>query len=128
MRSEPNARVLAWLDKQSALDLQITAITVAELKYGIARLPNGKRKAGLQAGIEMLLANELADRVLPFDEHSANHYATLVAGRERSGRPISSADAQIAAICRSRDALLATGNVKDFDATGISIIDPWLAT
>lgn len=128
MRSEPNARVLAWLDKQSAHDLQITAITVAELKYGIARLPNGKRKAGLQAGIKMLLANELADRVLPFDEHSANHYATLVAGRERSGRPISSADAQIAAICRSRDALLATGNVKDFDATGISIIDPWLAT
>jgi predicted nucleic acid-binding protein len=74
-----------------------------------------------------MLDGELAGKVLAFDNNSARRYAALVDAREAQGRPISSADAQIAAICHSCDAVLATRNGKDFEATGVSVIDPWAA-
>lgn len=127
MRADPDENVLAWLDSQNVPDLQTTAITIAELLYGVARLPHGRRKSGLRGAIETMLEGELAGKVLPFDDISAHRYSLLVAEREAQGRPISSADAQIAAICHSRDAMLATRNVKDFEGTGVPVIDPWIA-
>jgi toxin FitB len=127
MRANPDENVLAWLDSQSSLDLHTTAITVAELLYGVARLAHGRRKAALRGAIESMLDGELAGRVLPFDGDSARRYAVLVAECEAHGRPISSADAQIAAICHAHDAALATRNGKDFEATGVAVIDPWSA-
>ena len=127
MRANPDENVLAWLDAQNMQDLQTTSITVAELFYGVARLPHGRRKSSLRGAIESMFEGELAGKVLPFDDHCARQYALLVAEREAKGRPISSADAQIAAICHSRDAALATRNGKDFEGTGIHVIDPWTA-
>jgi predicted nucleic acid-binding protein len=126
MRAQPNEAVLGWLDSQNAQDLRTTAVTVAELLYGIERLAEGRRKAGLRDAADAMLAGELAGRVIAFDENAARYYATLVAAREASGRPISAADAQIAAICRDREAVLATRNGKDFEGTGVTVIDPWL--
>ncbi|AMM13032.1 plasmid stabilization protein [Burkholderia sp. PAMC 28687] len=123
MRANPDENVLTWLDSQYAHDLHITSITVSELLYGVARLAHGKRKTALRGAIESMLDGELAGKVLAFDETAARCYAILVA----QGRPISSADAQIAAICHSRDAVLATRNGKDFEATGVAVIDPWTA-
>jgi toxin FitB len=127
-RARPNEKVLAWLDAQNSQDLQTTAITVAELLYGIQRLPNGRRKTGLREAIDSMLADELAGKVLAFDDSAARQYTTLVTARETAGRPIGAADAQIAAICRNHNAALATRNGRDFDATGITLIDPWSAT
>jgi predicted nucleic acid-binding protein len=127
-RARPNETVLAWLDAQNSQDLQTTAITVAELLYGIQRLPNGRRKAGLRDAVDSMLANELSGKVLAFDDNAARQYATLVAARKTAGRPIGTSDAQIAAICRSHDAALATRNGKNFEATEICVIDPWNAT
>jgi hypothetical protein len=125
MRANPDENVMAWLDSQNSQDLHTTAITVAELLYGVARLAHGRRKTALRGAIESMLDGELAGRILPFDGDSARRYAMLVAEREAKGRPISSADAQIAAICHAHDAVLATRNGKDFEATGVPIIDPW---
>lgn len=122
MRPEPDMTVLAWAD--AAGKLHTTAITVAEVDYGIARLPEGRRRDRLT----MLAAAVFADFgevILPFDTHAAHQYAEIVAGRERGGRPIAIADAQIAAICASRQATLATRNTRDFDETGISLVNPW---
>jgi predicted nucleic acid-binding protein len=127
MRGNPDENVLAWLDAQNSQDLRTTAITVAELLYGVERLPHGRRKTALRGAIESMLDGELAGKVLAFDNNSARRYAALVAAREAQGRPISSADAQIAAICHSCDAVLATRNGKDFEATGVPVIDPWTA-
>jgi toxin FitB len=127
MRAKPDERVVAWLDAQNSQELKTTAITVAELLYGIQRLPNGRRKSGLRDAIDLLLADELAGKVLAFDDNAARQYSTLVAEREKAGRPVSAADAQIAAICRNHGAALATRNGKDFDATGVTVIDPWTA-
>jgi predicted nucleic acid-binding protein len=125
MRANPDENVLAWLDSQNSQDLHTTAITVAELLYGVARLAHGKRKTALRGAIESMLEGELAGKILPFDHHSARAYATLVAECDARGRPVSSADAQIAAICHVHDAMLATRNGKDFVATGVPVIDPW---
>ncbi len=67
------------------------------------------------------------DRVLPFDAKAARHYASLVAEREQAGTPISGFDAEIAAICRSRNAVLATRNTSDFTGLGLELVNPWEA-
>lgn len=122
MRDEPDRSVLAWADAVGRL--HTTAITLAEVDYGIARLPEGRRKTRLAAIAAEAFA-DFGDVILPFDAHAARRYAGIVAGRERRGHPISAADAQIAAICATREARLATRNTGDFDGTGVSLINPW---
>ncbi len=128
MRAAPAELVVAWVDGQSAVEVHLTAITVAELLYGVARLTDGQRKTELARRIEAMLSEDFDHRVLPFDETAAAHYADIVVRRERAGRPISTADAQIAATCRSHRAMLATRNIDDFADTGIEIADPWAPT
>jgi toxin FitB len=124
-RQVPNEQVLAWLDDQPADEAATTAVTVAEILYGVARLPEGRRKAGLAKAVRGMLDDDLRGRVEPFDATAAAHYAAIVSGRENGGRPISLADAQIASICRKLRATLATRNTRDFEGTGIEVIDPW---
>lgn len=124
-RALPDPRVLAWLDSLSPSEVVTTAVTAAELLYGTARLPPGRRRDALTAEVERLLAVELQNRVASFDLTAASQYADLVSKRERLGRPISVADAQIAAICRRLDVPLATRNTTDFEDTGVQLIDPW---
>ena len=106
-------------------ELRTTAITLAEVRYGIARLPDGRRKQVLLAAADEIFS-AFADQVLPVDTAAAEHYAVIASSRERAGKPIAGFDALIAAVCRSRGAALATRNVSDFDGTGLEIIDPWL--
>lgn len=127
VRRRPAARVVRWVDEQDAGALAITAVTVAELRYGVARLTDGARKAKLAAAVDALVREDFCGRVLPFDVAAAAHYAELVADRDRNGRPIGVSDGQIAAICRCHGAALATRDVLDFDATGIAVRDPWSA-
>lgn len=125
MRTDPVAKVVDWVDEHDVESLSMTAVTAAELLYGVARLPDGARKRELSFAVQALIRQDFAGRVLPFDADAAEHYAALVAQREGRGRPISAADAQIAAICRLRGATLATRNTRDFEETGIELVDPW---
>lgn len=124
MRAAPAPTVMAWLSEHPDNDLFTTAITVAEIRYGIARLPEGRRREALhQAATEVFAA--FPDQVLSFDLTSAGAYADVVAHRESLGNPIDGFDAQIAAICRVHAATLATRNTRDFAGTGIAVADPW---
>jgi predicted nucleic acid-binding protein len=125
IRPEPDAGVTEWLDSLDAATVATTAITAAELLYGVARLPAGRRKERLGEAIRGLIEEDFNGRVEPFDATAAVHYADLLSDRERAGRPISAADAQIAAICRKLRATLATRNTSDFEDTGIDLLDPW---
>lgn len=126
MRAAPSPVVLAWLGDFPGGELYTTAVTVAEIRYGIARLPEGRRREALhQAANEVFAA--FPQQVLPFDLVAANAYADVVAHRDAVGSPIDGFDAQIAAICRAHTATLATRNTKDFVETGIAIVDPWRA-
>ncbi len=95
------------------------------MRYGLALLPAGKRRSSLAAIMYGMLAEDFRDRILPFDSAAAVAFAEIAAGRRLAGRPISQADAQIAAIARSRGATVATRNVTDFDGCGLEIINPW---
>jgi predicted nucleic acid-binding protein len=124
-RQVPDPGVLSWLDSLEVSEVATTAVTAAELRYGVARLPDGYRKRELAVVIRGILAEDFHGRVLPFDERASARYADIVVGRERMGRPIGIADAQIAAICRDSGAILGTRNVADFEDTGIELINPW---
>jgi len=124
MRPEPAPAVLAWIQRSSGYGLYTTAVTIAEIRYGIARLPEGRRRQSLHQAADEIFA-AFPRQVLLFDLASASAYADIVASREKQGNPISGFDAQIAAICRSQAASLATRNTRDFVDTGISLLDPW---
>ncbi len=125
VRPVPHEGVLAWLDSLDATKTATTATTVAELLYGVARLPEGRRKQRLSEEVRAQIEDDLEGRVEPFDRVAAAHYADIVSQRDRAGRPIRVADAQIAAICRKHAATLATRNVADFEGTGIDLLNPW---
>lgn len=124
-RSAPNERVVAWLEACTD-EVSITAVTLAELLAGLERLPGGRRKAELTARVDAAIEPFRGTRsILAFDDASAAHYARILLAREAAGRPISTADAQIAAICLAHSATCATRNVKDFAHTGVDLLDPW---
>ncbi len=128
MRPEPSSAVVDWVDKLPAIDVFLTAITVAELLYGVRRLPDGRRRSRLAELVDEMLDEEFDGRIAAFDATAARHYAQLVSDRDQAGRPISMADGQIAAIARSYGAQIATRNVSDFDTTGVEIVNPWTNT
>jgi toxin FitB len=124
MKAAPRPGVVAWAVARPARDLVTTAITVAEVRYGLARLPRGRRRDALTAAADEVFA-ALPGAVLPFDADAAGAYAEVVVERDEAGRPISVLDAQIAAIARSRGAALATRNTADFDGLRLPLVDPW---
>ena len=124
MRPSPSQQVRAWVSAQAPGELCTTAITIAEIRYGLERLADGRRKQSLLAAATELFA-AFSEYIQPFDADAAIWYATITARRDRLGLPIDGFDAQIAAICRTRGAALATRNAKDFRETGIDVIDPW---
>jgi toxin FitB len=124
MRPEPDARVRQRVNGRRTDELGTTAITMAEIRHGIERLPDGRRKEGLLSAATDLFA-AFGDLVQPFDALAASWFGPVMVRRAGLGLPIEGFDAQIAAICWAREAALATRNVKDFLETGVDIIDPW---
>lgn len=126
MRTEPAQAVVSWVHAQQAATLCTSAVSVAEIRYGIERLPAGQRRTLLRTAADDVFS-AFTDQVLPFDATSARHYADIVVRRERSGAPISGFDAQIAAVCRTHRASLATRNTGDFADLGLDLVNPWTA-
>ena len=126
LRPSPSDQVLRWLAAQEPSAVYITAITQAEVLYGIEILPAGKRRARLAAAVDKIFSEEFSGRILPFDQEAARLFPQIVAGREAAGRPISQFDALIAAISCSRRAAIATRNTDDFQGCGIRIVNPWV--
>lgn len=125
MRPRPSLQVLEWIAGESLASLFTTAITEAELLYGIALLPHGRRCQSPRSNRHNILAEDFQGRILPFDSPAAREFADIAASRRRSGHPISDADARIAAIARSRGAAVATRHLKDFADCDLVLVDPW---
>jgi predicted nucleic acid-binding protein len=125
MKHKKSEVVRSWAAQQPVMSLFTTTITQAEILYGIAILPHGKRRDELTKAANRMFAEDFSRRVLPFDEAAAVAFANIAAQRRANGMAISEADAQIAAICYTRQATIATRNVSDFEGCGISIINPW---
>lgn len=124
MTSRTTSPALEWLQAQDARTLHLTAVTVAEITYGLDLLPAGRCRdelAGRWADWSVLLAS----RILPVGVTEAAIAGKVMAHRRSSGRPIAMPDALIAGVCTVRSAALATRNTRDFDDLGIDLVDPW---
>ncbi|WP_299616434.1 type II toxin-antitoxin system VapC family toxin [uncultured Tateyamaria sp.] len=127
LRPAPEPMVEHWLSAQDGLNVYLTSISEAELRYGLAIMGNGKRRAALVDAVDRILREDLAGRILPFDSAAAQSYATIAAARRSAGRPIAQADCQIASIAHTRGATVATRNTPDFEGCEIDLINPWTA-
>jgi hypothetical protein len=127
MRIEPHAAVMVWANRLHPDDVGITAMNEAEILHGLALLPMGRRRHALEERWERLVQALFSGRVFPFDRAAAHWYAALLRRRQRLGRPISTADALIAAIALSLGASLATRDTADFSDLGLMLINPWPA-
>ena len=127
-RREPNARVLDWIDAQALETLYLSAITVAELRAGIALMPAGKRRDGLHENLEKRLLPMFANRVLSFDMACTKAYAELLAKSRDAGLAVETADAFIAAVALANGFIVATRDTSPFEAAGLTVINPWDAS
>ena len=125
MQATPDVRVIEWLDRQAPESIWITSITLFESRLGLALLPEGRRRQALEASFELLLNEDLQNRVLVFDAAAALEAATLAAARQRTGRPVDLRDTQIAGIAAARRASIATRNLRHFQDLTVPVINPW---
>ncbi len=126
MKPEPHPSVRAWLNDQAAATLFLSSVTLAELLFGIAALPAGKRKDMLAQALDGLMGL-FRDRVLPFDTDAARRYAELAVTAKSGGRGFPTPDGYIAAIAASRNFIVASRDTAPYEAAGVSVINPWKA-
>ncbi len=126
--TRPHLGVVEWVNSLTHSEGYVTAVTEAELRYGIGILPAGQRRESLLNRVEKTLERFFAGRILPFDSRAARSYAAIASARRGAGKPLTFADGQIAAIAHSVGAAVATRNAHDFEGCGIRVINPWSAT
>jgi predicted nucleic acid-binding protein len=125
MKPEPHPTVRAWLNEQAAETLYLTSVTLAELLFGLACLPTGKRERRLTRVFDRLLGL-FADRVLPFDAEAARCYAALATSARNNGKGLPTPDGYIAAIAAARGFIVASRDTPSYEAAGMQIINPWM--
>jgi predicted nucleic acid-binding protein len=126
-KAEPNPNVLAWIDAQAIETLYLSAVTVAELRYGLATMPEGKRRTIYQERLEHEVLPAFAGRVLAFDLDTSKTYADLMARARAGGKAIAKADGYIAATAAAHGLMVATRDTRPFEAGGLEVINPWEA-
>ena len=127
VKTRPDPNVVSWMDAHARRDFYLCAPVLAELRYGAALLPDGKRKESFLAAFEQFETEKFFGRILTFDRVAAYRYAALRAARCRDGRPLAVMDAVIAAIASAHAMMLATRNVRDFEGLGVPLVDPFSA-
>jgi predicted nucleic acid-binding protein len=125
MQAKPNQKVVSWLDSIPAESVWITSVTLFEARFGLALLPIGKRRLSLEKLFEELFEKDLEGRVLLFDSLSAKQAANLAANRQRNGHTIDMRDTFIAGIVLSKNATLATRNIRHFSDLNLNVVNPW---
>ncbi len=125
MRAEANPAVSAWTAAQPRSLLYTTCINQAEILYGIAVLPEGRRRSTLATAAEAMFAEDFAGRILPFGAAATARHAEIVLFRRRTGNPIEGFDALIAATALAAGASLATRDTQGFAGCGLTLINPW---
>jgi toxin FitB len=126
MRDKPDPQVLAWFSKQTVNHLHTSAVTQAEILTGVALLPSGKRQQAMARAASQIFEEDFVGRCIDFGGLAVAQYALAKAQRQLAGRPIDTADAQIAAIALASNLTLVTRNTKDFEGIdGLQVVNPW---
>lgn len=121
----PEPNVLAWIDAQMIETLYLSAVTVAELRFGLAAMPQGKRRTIYLDRLEHEVLPAFSGRVLPFDLDASRAYSDLMTGARKAGKAIGKADGYIAASALARGFAVTTCDTSPFEAAGLTVINPW---
>ena len=124
MKRDADPAVRTWLNEQVAETLYLTSVTLAEMLFGIAVLPAGRRRNRLTHALDGVL-ELFGDRVLPFDTDAARHYAGLAVAARDAGRGFPTPDGYIAAIAAARGFIVASRDTSPYEAGGVEVVDPW---
>ncbi len=125
MKQRPDPQVAAFIEDQPLDRLFVPSLVIAELRHGIARLPEGRRRGEVESDFETFCRAGFASRILAFDDDCARGYALARNAREQVGRPVAVLDALIGGMALAHGAMLATRNIVDFDGYGLALVDPW---
>lgn len=125
LRLKADAGVVAWIDAQPIETLYLASITMAELRFGVAVLPAGKRRDALHENLEHRILPLFAGRILSFDLAASQSYAEIMTKARASGLAIGTADGYIAAIAVANGVIVATRDTAPFEAASLSVINPW---
>ena len=126
MRPKPDDTVWSWVADQEVSNLYLTAINVAELRYGHEIMPLGKNRNIKGEILDHVLKFGFADRILSIDVTAAEIYAEIAARRRAAGRPIAQFYGLIGAVALSYGMMVATRNISDFENLGLNIVNPWI--
>ena len=124
MRPEPERKIADWIVRQPSDELFTAAVCQAEILSGLAVMPSGRRRTGLEAAARAMFADDFDGRILPFDTEAASAYAEVLAARRAAGWPDGTVDLMLAAIARVRGASVVTRNVVDFEGVGVAVVNP----
>jgi len=124
-KPSPNPKVLAWLGAVDEDRLFLSAVSIAEIRHGIALLDDGKKRKQLAVWLEKELLHRFAKKIIPVDESTALAWGDLMGLAKRLGRPLATLDGFIAATATSKKLTLVTRNKKDFDFLGFPVLNPW---
>jgi predicted nucleic acid-binding protein len=125
LRLAGDPAVMAWIDAQNIETLYLAAISLAELRFGVASLPPGKRKDALHTSLEQRVLPLFAGRILAFDAAASAAYAQIRARARTEGNAIAAADGYIAATAAANGLMVATRDTAPFKAAGLAVINPW---
>jgi predicted nucleic acid-binding protein len=125
MKRRVHPAVAAFIAANPIDELFLPSLVVAEILYGVSRLPAGQRRNRIETDFRAFLEVGFTARILPFDAASAAGYATARTMREQAGRPVPVPYALIGGLALAHGATLATRNIADFDGYGLSLVDPW---
>lgn len=125
LKPAPDPAVLAWLDAQAPETIYLTSVNLVELLAGIDILPTGRRRSDLRQALEERVLPLFDGRILAFDAAAAATFARITAQARAGGRTIGFADTAIAAIASTHGFMVATRNLRDFDGTGVGLVNPW---
>jgi toxin FitB len=125
LKPDGDNAVLEWLDAQAIETLYLSTISLAELRFGIAAMPDGKRKNMLQLKLEESIFPFFAGRILPFDDAASQVYARIRSSARKRGLAIAATDGFIAAIAATHTLAVATRDTTPFEAVGLQVINPW---
>jgi toxin FitB len=126
VRVRPEPRVLAWIGEADETLLYLSVLTFGEIRKGVATLPQGKRRSGLEMWLEAELRARFSGRILPIDEPVADRWGLLTANAKAEGKALSIIDGLLAATAIHHNLTVVSRNVSDFASTQVPVVNPWV--
>lgn len=125
VKNKPNPKVVKWFADRDELFMYLSVITFGELRKGIEKLPDSKKKKELNRWVKENLNQRFKNRVLTITIEEVNKWGEILAAAEKDGRPLPAIDSLIAATALVHDLTVVTRNTQDMEGSGVEVINPW---